>query len=127
MTKKKFKIIKLFIVMALAITIGLAVDYNIAFIPPLAIIISAVLIQFFYKQVNEVTADERDYKLAGQAARFTLVIITLGLTILGSTLIAYSSTNPVYYRPGYLLLYIVSTIMVVNIISYLYYQKRNHD
>jgi len=126
MTKKQFKIIKLIIVAALAIIMSLAVNYNIAFIPPLAIIVSAVLIKILYKRVKEITVDERDFLLAGKAARLTLVFTILGLTILGSSLLAYSTTNPIFYRPGYLLLYITSTIMVVNIISYLYYKNKNN-
>jgi len=124
MTKKQFKLYKLIIVVCLSIVMGIAVAKNISFIPPLAIIISALLIQVLYRRVNEVTVDERDYKIAGQAAIISLRITALGITALGGTLLAYSTSDPAYYRPGYLLLYIASFIMVVNVISYLYYQKR---
>ena len=124
MTKKQFEIIKLIIVVGLSVTIGIAVVKDISFITPLAIIISALLIQILYRRVNEVTADERDYKLGGQAASLTLKISILIITALGGGLLAYSINNSTYYRPGYLLLYIASSMMVVNTISYLYYQKK---
>ena len=124
MTKKQFTFFKLAVVITLSIAVALAVNYNIPYIPPLAIIISALTIQLLYRRVNEVTVDERDMKLGGEAAIMTLRIVSLALTILGGTLLAVSTTNPAYYKPGYLILYIVSFILMVNIFSYLFYQKK---
>lgn len=125
MTKKQFKFIKLAIVILLAISVSTAVNYKIAYLPPIAILISVVLIQIFYRKVNEVTADERDYQIVGKSARTTLTISTLALAILGSSLLACSTINPAYYNLGQLSLYIVCGIMIINIISYAYYQRKN--
>ncbi len=124
MTKKQFKILRLLTVIILSITIGVAVNEDIPYIPPLAILISALLIQFSYRKVDEIVADERDYKLAGQAARASFAVTTLALTALGGGLLAYSTNDPIYYRPGYLVLWIVCFMLVTNTISYLYYQKK---
>ncbi len=86
--------------------------------------VAAGLIQFLNRKVKEVTADERDWKLAGRAAIITYRITTLVLVIIGCSLIAYSTANPDYYRAGYLLLYLVSFMMVINIFAFLIYQKR---
>ena len=57
MTKKQFQIIKLLIVAFLAVTVSLAVNYNISFIPPIAIIISAVLIRESFKHNPTITTN----------------------------------------------------------------------
>jgi uncharacterized membrane protein len=124
MTKNQFQTFRIIVVIALSITIGVSVSLKIAFIPPVAIVVSAALIQIFYRRVKEVTADERDWQLAGRAAIATYRITALFLVIIGSSLVAYSTSEPSVYRAGYLLLYLVSFMMVVNIISYLVYQKR---
>ncbi|RLC38137.1 hypothetical protein DRH27_02995 [Candidatus Falkowbacteria bacterium] len=124
MTNKKFKIIRLFIVITMTIAIGIAVNRGIAFVPPLAMVLSAGLILLLFKRVDEVVVDERDYKLGGQAARITFNITATALTGIGGSLVAYGIKNPYYYRFGYLLLYLVTFMLVVNIIAFLYYQSK---
>ncbi len=124
MTKKQFTIIRLFIVIIMTITIGIAVNKGIAFIPPLAMVSAAGIILILMRRVKEVVVDERDYKIGGQSARITFNITATVLTALGGGLVAYGITNPYYYRPGYLLLYIVTFMLVVNIFVFLYFQKK---
>jgi len=124
MTKKKFEIIRLFIVIAMTIAIGISVVEGISFIPPLAMVISAGIILILFRRVNEVVADERDYKIGGQAARITFNITATALTALGGSLVAYGVKDPYYYRPGYLLLYLVTFMLVTNIFAFLYFQKK---
>jgi uncharacterized membrane protein len=124
MTKKRFQIFRLIAVILLGIAIGVSVSAKIAFIPPLAIVIAVVLIQRLYRRVKEVTADERDYHLAGRAALMTYRITTLTMVIIAGSLLAYSTANPSVYRAGYLLLYIACFMTVVNIFSFLVYQKK---
>ena len=124
MTKKTFEKIRIIIVIILAITLGVSVTIEISFIPPLAIVMAAFSIHYLFRRVNEVVADERDYKLGGQAARATLNIVSISLAALGTGLVAYGISNPYFYKFGYLLLYIVSFILVTNIFAFLVYQKR---
>jgi len=124
MTKQKFQIIQLIIVVLLIVAFCFSLITEISYITPLAIIISAAIINYLYHQVNEITADERDYKIAGLAAQATLNIFSITLTFLGIGLLIYSLNNPYYYRLGYLLLYVVCFLLVLNIFSFLYYQKR---
>ena len=125
MTKKIFEKIRIIIVIILAITIGVAVTLEISYIPPLAIIIAALLVHYLFRQVKEVVADERDYKLGGQAARATLNIVTISLVIIGAGLVANGAGDPYFYKLGHVLLYIVSFILVTNIVAFLVYQKRS--
>ncbi len=124
MTKQTFQKVRIITVISLAATIGISVSMGISFIPPLAIVLSAFLINYLFHRVNEVVADERDYKLGGQAARATLNIISITLAALGTGLLAYGINNPYFHKLGYLLLYIVSFILVINIFAFLIYQKR---
>ena len=124
MTKKQFEVIRILVVIILSITIGVSVLLKISFLPPLVIIIATGLIQFLYRQVREITADERDWKLAGRAAIITYWITALVLVIIGSSLLAYSATFSSVYRAGYWLLYIVSFMMTVNTFSFLILGQR---
>ena len=123
MTKKQFKIYRLVIVVILATVLGLAINQDISFIPPLAIIIAALAVNTMYRQVNEVVADERDYKLAGNAARMTLSIGLIVLTVLGGALVAFGNNDPCIDKIGRILLYVVCFLLVFNIFAYLFYQK----
>ena len=124
MTKKQFKTIRLFIVIAMTIAIGVAVTEGIAFIPPLAMVLAGGMSLILMRQVKEVMVDERDKIIGGQAARITFNITAISLTALGGGLMAYGVTNPNVYKFGYLLLYIVTFMLVVNIFTFLYYQKK---
>lgn len=123
MTKKQFLFSRLIIIILLSITMGVSVIKDIAIIPPLAIIASAVIVNFLYSRVKEVTADERDYKLAGQAARMTLNIFIITITALGTGLVACGAED-IYYKAGFLLLYSVCFVLVLNIFIFLFYQKK---
>ena len=124
MTKKQFTIIRIFVVICLSISIGLSVQFGYTFVPPLAIIIATALVLYMMHRVKEVMVDERDYRLGGQAARLTFNFTAVGLTALGGSLMAYSVNHPEYYRYGYLTLYLVCFMLVVNIFAFLYYQKK---
>lgn len=124
MTQKQFQTARIVVVMALSIAIGVSVSLKISFVPPLAIILSAGLIQVLYRRVKEITADERDWKLAGQAALVTYRVTAMALVVIGGTLLACATANPDIYRAGYLLLYIVCFMMVVNIFAFLILGRR---
>ena len=124
MKKKTFEKIRIIVVITLGITIGVSLSLKITFISPLAIVIAAFLINYLFRQVDEVVADERDYKLAGKAARTTLNIVGISLAALGTGLVAYGINDSYFYKLGHILLYIVSFILVTNIFTYLIYQKR---
>ncbi len=112
MTKKQFEILRLIIVAVMIIAIGLAVKQDIAFVPPVTMVLSAGLIFFFFRKIDEVVVDERDYKLGGQSARITFNITAVTLTALGGAFMAYGVNHPEFYRPGYLLLYIVFCLLL---------------
>jgi uncharacterized membrane protein len=124
MKKKTFEKIRIIIVITLGIMIGVSVSLKISFIPPLAIVIAAFLIHYLFRHVDEIVADERDYKLAGKAARATLIIVSISLAAIGAGLIAYGANNSYVYKLGRIFLYIVSFTLVTNIFTYLIYQKR---
>ena len=124
MTKKQIKIIRLVIVIVMTIAIGVSVNQGIAFVPPVAMVLAAGIVLFMFRQVKETVVDERDYKIGGQAARITFNITAVSLTALGGGLMAYGIKDPDFYRFGYLILYIVTFMLVVNIFTFLYYQKK---
>lgn len=124
MTKKQFEIFRLIVVIVMTIAIGVSVNQGIAFIPPLAMVLAAGIILITFRKVKEVVVDERDYKIGGQAARLSFNIIAVSLTALGGALVAYGITDPKFYKFGYLLLYIVTFMLVVNIFTFLFIQKK---
>jgi len=124
MKKKTFEKLRLIIVAILAITMGISISQGWSVVVPVSIIFATFLVYYLFKQIDEVVADERDFKVAGKGALATINIVTIVLVIVGATMIAVGVTYPEFRRIGLLFLYIVCFILVTKIITFLFYQKR---
>jgi len=124
MKKKTFEKIRIVIVASLGITVGVSVAQGWSVVVPISIILATFLTYYLFRQVDEVIADERDYKIAGRGALATINIVTLTLAIIGATMMAVSVNYPEFKRIGILFLYIVCFIMITKIITFQVYQKR---
>ncbi|MBU1164443.1 DUF2178 domain-containing protein [Patescibacteria group bacterium] len=124
MKKKTFEKIRIVIIVSLAIIMGISVSQGYSVVVPISIIVATFLIYYLFRQVDEVTADERDYKVAGRGALATINIVTITLVTIGATLMAVSVNYPEFKRIGLLFLYIVCFIMITKIVTFQVYQKR---
>jgi uncharacterized membrane protein len=79
MTFKQYKIYRIIVVVILGMSISLSITLENYYLPIVLVIIGMTTMYYLRKQLKtiEVMADERDYKLAGDAARYT--ITTYGL------------------------------------------------
>jgi len=124
MKKKTFEQFRIIIVILLAITVGVSVSQGYSVVVPISIIVATFLVYYFWRKVDEVTVDERDYKIAGKGAIATLNITTITLVIIGATLVASGINYPEFSKIGYLFLYIVCFILIIKIITFMFYQKK---
>jgi len=124
MKKKTFEKLRLIIVASLAIIMAVSVSLGYSVVVPISIIIATFLTYYLFRQVDEVTADERDYKVAGRGALATINIVTITLVTIGATMMAVSVNYHEFRRIGLLFLYIVCFILVTKIITFQVYQKR---
>ena len=124
MKKKTFEKFRIIIVASLGVTIGVSVTQGYSVAVPIAIIVATVLINYLFHQVDEVVADERDYKVAGKSAIATINIVSITLVTIGATLTAVGVNYPEFSRIGHLFLYTVCFILVIKTVTFMFYQKR---
>lgn len=110
--------IKLVIVMLLAATVSLSISNGYYVLPGVAILASVAILLTLQKKVKEVLADERDYELAGRAARQAMTIFSIAMALVGATLMAMAKTYPTLDLIAQSMLY--STCALVLLYSLLY-------
>jgi uncharacterized membrane protein len=74
MTLKQYNVFRIIIVIALAMSISISITLENYYLPIILMAIALAIIYYLRQQLKagEVMADERDYKLAGDAARYTI-------------------------------------------------------
>ena len=77
MTIKQYNAARVITAMCLAAVMSQAVVLKNYYLAGSAILFAMLLLIYLKKQLKEITADERDYKIAGDAARWTLTILAL--------------------------------------------------
>lgn len=113
MSAKKFFILRMVMAMILSGVISASSVAGNYYIPLAAIITTVVIIQIAKKNVNEVLHDERDYDIAGKAARYSLGIFSgvIGLAVM--ILFALRAENANFELIGSILAYIVCGLLLV--------------
>jgi uncharacterized membrane protein len=79
MTFKQYNVCRIIIVVALAMSVSISITLE-NYYPPIILMAIAMAIIYYLRQqlkTREVMADERDYKLAGDAARHTITVYGL--------------------------------------------------
>jgi len=76
MTFKQYNFYRILVVMTMAISISCAMTMENYYLPIFLMIIGMALMCYLRQRLRktEVIADERDYKLAGDAARYTILV-----------------------------------------------------
>jgi uncharacterized membrane protein len=127
MNKKTFFTIKIATASFLAAIVAVSVNYGNWYLPVLAIIAAFVLLYFTKTKVKGVVADERDYKIAGQASYLAMTSYTIVATITGLIVYISGRENPVIFAVGNVLLYSVLFLMLTYAILFKIYAKRSHN
>lgn len=124
MTLKKFKIIKIVVVVLLAILVSQSVALH-NYILPIIGIASAMMVLFYLrsKLKNEVVADERDYKMGGDSARWSIQIFSIFAVIVMIILYAKQDLNPSFLPIAVTLAYSVCFLMILYSLIFHFFNK----
>lgn len=115
---KQYKILKLFVVIALAILISQLVLAGHYVMSLIAMIISSLILFYFRKRVSEIIADERDYTIAGASSLLAMQIY-LWIAVLSFFLIyIFKAGDIVWLAVANILAYSACIILFVYVLIF---------
>lgn len=114
MTKKQYLICRLLVSFFTALLVASAVTLGNYIMPLLIIIAGMTILYTCRKKVQDVLADERDYKIAGQASRYVLNAYCLVGAIITIVVFATSRDNSALMLLANFLAYSICLIMIIN-------------
>jgi uncharacterized membrane protein len=127
MTFKQFRIVKIVIAAVLAIVVGQAVVAENFLLGGIAVLAAFSLLLILRRHVKEVLEDERDYKIAGDAARWTITIFGVAGWAVSFLLLSFRDTNPYNATAGSALAYAVCAMLITYSLSGLLMRSRGED
>jgi len=99
-------------------------NYYLAFA---AVLIAVLLLMVMRRQVKEVLADERDYKIAGDAARWSLTIFSILGAVGSFLLLTGRSYYPEFETAGSVLAYAVCFLLIIYSLASSWLQYRESE
>lgn len=112
MTAKQFSIFRLMLAAILAGVVSMSVVINNYLVPIIAVVTALVLMIFMKKKVKEVMEDERDYQIAGKAARYAMTIFSAMAGLMTILFFALRQTNQSFELVGSVLAYSVCALLI---------------
>lgn len=126
MTKKQYMVCRLIIVIILSFLISLSISLNNYYLPIVFVVTAMAGLHYCRKQLRtgEIIADERDYQVAGRAARYAISIYSLlGMSCV-FILMAVSHKNGVLYVLSQYLAFSICFLMLLNAFLFKYLNKK---
>ena len=124
MTQENYKIFRIFLAMAVAMLCSVSVVAG-NYILPIVVAATAMLIMVAAKKrVEGVIADERDYKNAGDAARWSLNLYTILAAISSMVLMALRQENLFFEPIAQVLAYSACGLMILQSFLFRYFQGK---
>ncbi|MDD4412737.1 MAG: DUF2178 domain-containing protein [Patescibacteria group bacterium] len=123
MTNKQFFAIRIALIIILSSVVSVAVNNKNYIIPIIAMALATLGLLFLKKKVKEVTEDERDYALAGHAARWTITAYCYTAVCAMFILLGIKDTNPAYEIIANTLSFSIFGILIAYSIIFKFYQK----
>ncbi|PLX26867.1 hypothetical protein C0583_06255 [Candidatus Parcubacteria bacterium] len=129
MTTKQYKICRLAIMIILTISIITSINIGNYYLPIIFLLSSLAGMYFCHKAHNPKKAlvDERDYQVAGNAARYTIIIYGFLGAIGTFVLMGISQKEGVLYAISQYLAFSVCFIMLLNVFLFRYLIKRQNE
>ena len=124
MTAKRFLVYRLISVMIMAGIISASITAGNYVLPFVAVATFLIIFYALRKKVNEVIEDERDYSLAGKAARYAVSIFSAISAVIIMVLFALRSRNQIYEAVGSALAYSVCALLIAYSLLFKYFQKQ---
>jgi len=121
MNRKKFAIYAALVCAMMGAVVGYGVSEGNALLPAIAFIIGIVLIALGKRGVKEVMEDERTERISEKASRRTYQVFVIGAALIGTTLVALNKHTEV----GYTLAFSACALLLLYIIFYGYYSRKN--
>lgn len=125
MTKKTFLIYKIFTAFFLGVIIAASVNYGNWHLPVIATLAGFFLLYALKGRVKEIMEDERDYKIAGDAARWAITIYIAISVVAGLILYIAGKENPSLFAAGNVLLYSACFLTYLYAILFKIYSKKD--
>jgi uncharacterized membrane protein len=128
MNEKKYKICRLAVIIILSISISISVSLKQYYLPLVFLLTAFASIYYCRKQLktNNVQADERDYAVAGHAARYSIYIYSWLGAISMFILMAISDGVGILYYISLCLAFSVCFLMLTNAFLFKYFHKKGH-
>lgn len=118
MTIKQYQSVRIVVVIIIAMTTSIAINLENFLIPIIAIAIGMIVLTVAKQKVKGVLADERDYNLAGTAARYSLMIFSIIMVIGFFGLMVIKDKNPEFANISALLAYLACGLMIINSLAF---------
>lgn len=124
MDKKTFDRVRMITAAVLAGIVSISVVQGSYVVPLVATLTAVAMIAVMKKKVTGVIDDERDYQVAGNAARWTISVFAI-LSALGSIiLMAQRNANPAYELLGSTLAYSACFVLLLNSGFFYYFSNK---
>ena len=125
MRVEKYKRVRDAIVVAIAVLMALGVVQNSIFIALAAVTFGIVTLSLLRRGLTEIEHDERTVLIRSKAASATLAIITVGMAVIGLSLIFLSGQGiGNYEQTGYLLAFQANIILALKALLNYYYGNK---
>lgn len=126
MTKKHYHYCRLAIIIVLSASISISITMNNYYLPIIFMLSAMASLYYCQKQLKakSVLADERDYQIAGNAARYSIFIYGWMGAIGTFILMAISEKQGVLYLVSQYLAFSVCFLMLLNAFLFKYLSKR---
>jgi uncharacterized membrane protein len=125
MKLEKYRSVRNAIVVTLAALMAFGVAQNSVFIALAAVTGGILTLSLLRRRLTEVEHDERTVLINSNAASATLALITVGMAVIGLSLIFLSGRGVGNYeQSGYLLAFQANIILALRAVLTYYYQKK---
>jgi uncharacterized membrane protein len=124
MTAKKFLIYRLISTAMIGLIVAISITMGNYILPIVTILTMMIVLHALKRQVKEVLEDERDYEIAGKAARYTLTIFSAISGVIIIILFALRGQAPVSETVGVTLAYSICALLLVYSAIFKYFQNR---
>jgi len=124
MSKKSFLICRIAVSFLLGIVVAVSVINGYWYVAVSAIFAAMLFLWTCRRKVKDVLADERDYQIAGKAARIAFSIFSLALAILGIIIISLGRGIEKYEYIANTMLYSSCALVFLCSILFTIYRKR---
>lgn len=126
MKLKNYKNCRLAIIVILAASISVSITLENYYLP-IVFMLTALAALYYCRQhlpKDTIIADERDYQVAGKAARYTILVYAWIGAVSTFVLMALADRNPLYYQLSQYLAFSVCFLMLFNAFLFKYLSKK---